>query len=185
MRDHAGPSAKPAKKQRRDAPANAHCGSHRPLAMPRRLNQMPGGVKTMTDPYDLQRFVEAQAPVYEQVRAELAAGAKASHWMWFVFPQLRALGRSATAHRFGLASIGEAGAYWQHSVLGPRLAECSQLVLRVEGRTAWQIFRSPDDQKLRSCMTLFAQVAPQEPVFGQVLEKYFDGVPDARTLELL
>ncbi|MDB5732857.1 MAG: hypothetical protein JWQ03_2752 [Variovorax sp.] len=139
----------------------------------------------MDDPYDLQRFVEAQAPVYGQVRAELAAGAKTSHWMWFVFPQLGALGRSATARHFGLASGAEALAYWQHAVLGPRLVECSQLVLRVEGRTALEIFRSPDDLKLRSCMTLFAQVAPREPVFQQVVAKYFGGVQDPKTLELL
>ena len=139
----------------------------------------------MNDPYDLQRFVEAQAPVHAQVLAELAAGAKASHWMWFVFPQLRALGRSATARRFGLASLDEAQAYWRHPVLGPRLVECSQRVLRVEGRSALQIFGSPDDLKLRSCMTLFAQVAPQEPVFARVVETYFDGVYDTRTLELL
>jgi len=139
----------------------------------------------MTDLHDLQRFVLAQDPVYTQVCAELAAGAKTSHWMWFVFPQLKALGRSATAQHYGIGSRAEAQAYWQHPVLGPRLKECSELVVAVEGRTALQIFRSPDDLKFRSCMTLFAQVAPQEPVFNRALAKYFGGEGDSRTLELL
>lgn len=139
----------------------------------------------MNDPHHLQRFVQAQDPVYPGVCAELAAGAKASHWMWFVFPQLKALGRSATAQFFGIASRAEAEAYWQHPVLGPRLKACSELVMAVEGKTAWQIFRSPDDLKFRSSMTLFAQAAPQEPVFRKALEKYFEGKSDARTLDLL
>lgn len=139
----------------------------------------------MTDPHDLQRFVLAQDPVYTEVCAELAAGAKTSHWMWFVFPQLKALGHSATAQHFGIASRAEALAYWQHPVLGPRLKACSELVVAVEGRTALQIFGSTDQLKFRSCMTLFAQVAPQEPVFNQALAKYFGGEADARTLELL
>jgi uncharacterized protein (DUF1810 family) len=139
----------------------------------------------MTDPHDLQRFVLAQDPVYTEVCAELAAGAKTSHWMWFVFPQLKALGHSATAQHFGIASTAEALAYWQHPVLGPRLKACSELVVAVEGRTALQIFHSPDNLKFRSCMTLFAQVAPQEPVFNQALARYFGGEGDARTRELL
>jgi uncharacterized protein (DUF1810 family) len=139
----------------------------------------------MPDPHDLQRFIEAQDPVYSQVCAELAAGAKTSHWMWFVFPQLKALGRSATAQHFGIASRAEAQAYWQHPVLGPRLKACSELVVAVEGRTALQIFGATDELKFRSCMTLFAQVAPQEPVFNRALAKYFGGEGDARTLELL
>jgi uncharacterized protein (DUF1810 family) len=139
----------------------------------------------MTDPHDLQRFVLAQDPVYTQVCAELAAGAKTSHWMWFVFPQLKALGHSATAQHFGIASRAEALAYWQHPVLGPRLKACSELVVAVEARTALQIFGSTDKLKFRSCVTLFAQVAPQEPVFNQALAKYFDGEGDARTLALL
>ena len=139
----------------------------------------------MADPHDLQRFVEAQDPVYAQVCAELAAGAKTSHWMWFVFPQLKALGRSAVAQHFGIASRAQAQAYWQHPLLGPRLKECSGLVLAVEGRTALQILGSPDNLKFRSCMTLFAQVAPHEPVFQRALDKYFGGEGDARTLELL
>ena len=137
------------------------------------------------DGFDLQRFVEAQHAVWPRVRGELAAGAKTSHWMWFVFPQLRGLGRSATALHFGLASGGEAGAYWRHPLLGPRLKEGSQLVVAVAGRSALQIFGPPDDLKFRSCMTLFEAVAPDEPVFARALEKYFGGERDARTLELL
>jgi len=139
----------------------------------------------MADPHDLQRFVDAQNPVYTQVCAELAAGAKSSHWMWFVFPQLKALGRSAIAQHFGIASRQEALAYWQHPLLGARLKECSELVLAVAGRTALQILGSPDNLKFRSCMTLFAQVAPDEPVFQRALDKYFGGEGDARTLDLL
>ena len=139
----------------------------------------------MPDPYDLQRFVLAQNPVYRQICAELTAGAKTSHWMWFVFPQLRALGRSATAQHFGIASRAEAEAYCQHPVLGPRLKTCSELVMAVEGKSALQIFHSPDDLKFRSSMTLFANVAPQEPVFNRALAKYFGGKGDARTIDLL
>ncbi len=136
----------------------------------------------MTAIHDLQRFVLAQDPVYDRVRAELRAGAKTTHWMWFIFPQLRFLGRSPTAQHFGIASLLEARAYWQHPVLGARLKECSELVLAVEGKSAHQIFGSPDDLKLRSSMTLFEHAAPDEPVFGQVLEKYFHGARDWKTL---
>lgn len=139
----------------------------------------------MNDPHGLQRFVDAQNPVYRQVCAELSAGAKASHWMWFVFPQLEGLGRSATARHYGIASRDEALAYWRHALLGARLAECTRLVLVLEGRTALQIFRAPDDLKFRSSMTLFAQVVPEEPLFEQALRKYFAGQADARTIELL
>ena len=139
----------------------------------------------MADPYDLQRFILAQDPVYTEVCAELAAGAKASHWMWFVFPQLKALGRSATAQHFGIASRAEAEAYWQHRVLGLRLKACTELVLAVKGKTALQIFHSPDDLKFRSSMTLFAQVAPQEPVFSRALARYFGGAGDRKTVNLL
>jgi len=139
----------------------------------------------MDDPHDLQRFVAAQESVYPQVQAELAAGAKRSHWMWFVFPQLKGLGRSSMARHYGIASKAEALAYWQHPLLGPRLRHCSALVLGVEGKTALQILGSPDDMKFHSCMTLFAQVAPDEPVFDAALEKYFGGVPDPNTLALL
>lgn len=139
----------------------------------------------LSDPHDLQRFVAAQDPVYAQVRAELASGHKDSHWMWFVFPQLKALGRSATAQHFGLASLAEAQAYWQHPVLGARLKECTALMLAVPDRTALQILGPPDDRKFHSCMTLFALAAPQEPMFQQALAKYFGGVSDVRTMELL
>jgi uncharacterized protein (DUF1810 family) len=139
----------------------------------------------MDDPFDLQRFVAAQDAVYDQVKAELAAGAKVSHWMWFVFPQLKALGRSGMAQRYGIASKAEAEAYWSHPVLGARLRECCRLVLAVEGRTASQIFGAPDDLKLRSCLTLFEQADPHEPVFGQLLDRYYAGERDVATLRLL
>lgn len=139
----------------------------------------------MADVHDLQRFVDAQDRVYPQVCAELVAGAKTSHWMWFVFPQLKGLGRSAIAQHFGIASRAEAQAYWEHPVLGPRLKECTELVLSVKGRTALQIFGSPDDLKFRSSMTLFSQVVPGEPVFTLAIDRYFAGDRDQRTLELL
>jgi len=138
----------------------------------------------MTDPFHLQRFVDAQQGVYAQVCAELAAGCKRSHWMWFVFPQLKGLGRSATAQHYGIASKAEAQAYWAHPLLGPRLKQCTDLVLAVDGRSAQQIFGPPDDLKFRSSMTLFAQ-ATGEPVFTRALQKYFDGEADPRTIELL
>ena len=139
----------------------------------------------MNDLHHLQRFVLAQDPIYPEICAELAAGAKASHWMWFVFPQLKALGRSSTAQFFGIASRDEALAYWRHPVLGPRLKASSELVMAVQGKTALQIFHSPDDLKFCSSMTLFAQVAPQDPVFDRALDKYCGGKGDAATLELL
>jgi uncharacterized protein (DUF1810 family) len=139
----------------------------------------------MSDSFDLERFVHAQAPVYAEVTAELRAGRKRTHWMWFVFPQHRALGRSATAVRYGIASRAEAAAYERHPLLGARLRECCDLLLHLTGRTAHEIFGSPDDLKLCSSMTLFAQAAPHEARFGAVLQRYFDGRADARTLELL
>lgn len=139
----------------------------------------------MIDPFDLERFVEAQAPVYERVRSELREGRKLSHWMWFVFPQIEGLGSSAMARRFAIGSREEAQAYLAHPVLGPRLRECTRLVNLVEGSTIAQIFGSPDDMKFRSSMTLFARVAPQIPVFGEALDKYFEGKPDSLTLERL
>jgi uncharacterized protein (DUF1810 family) len=139
------------------------------------------------DPYDLARFVEAQARCYARVLQELAAGEKTSHWMWFIFPQLRGLGMSSTARRFGLSGLGEARAYLAHPLLGARLRECTRLVLAVEGRTAHEILGSPDDLKLRSCLTLFAQASPlpDSRAFGEALAKYYRGEPDPRTLELL
>jgi len=133
--------------------------------------------------YDLQRFVDAQDPVYRQVCAELAAGEKTSHWMWFVFPQLKGLGHSATAEHFGIASKDEAVAYLQHPVLGARLRECTRIVLDAEGRTAAQIFGSPDDMKFRSSLTLFAAVA-DELLFRATIQKYFEG-DDQRTIAML
>ncbi len=139
----------------------------------------------MTDAHRLQRFIEAQDPVYQQVRAELAAGAKTSHWMWFVFPQLQGLGHSAMAVRFGIHSMEEAQAYWRHPVLGARLKECVELVLAVADKTAFQIFGRPDDIKFRSSMTLFAHALPHEPLFRRALLKYFDGLNDPRTTALI
>jgi uncharacterized protein (DUF1810 family) len=133
----------------------------------------------------LQRFVTAQDPIYADVRDELAAGRKRSHWMWFVFPQLQGLGHSATAQYYGIASRQEATAYWQHPVLGPRLRECTALVLATRGKSAHDIFGTPDDLKFRSSMTLFAAVAPAEPLFEQALARFFSGRPDETTLALL
>lgn len=139
----------------------------------------------MEDRFDLSRFVQAQAGVYEQVVAELRAGRKRSHWMWFVFPQLAGLGHSAMAQRYAIASLDEARAYLEHPVLGARLRECSALVLAVQGKTAHEIFGSPDDLKFHSSMTLFHRAAPAEPVFGECLRKYFAGQEDASTLARL
>jgi uncharacterized protein (DUF1810 family) len=136
------------------------------------------------DSYDLQRFVDAQAAVMPQVEAELRAGRKSSHWMWFVFPQMRGLGQSAMAQRYGIASLDEARAYLAHPVLGERLRDCCSLVLAAQG-SAHDIFGSPDDSKFRSSLTLFSRAAPQEPVFGDCLRKYYNGIEDTATLTLL
>jgi uncharacterized protein (DUF1810 family) len=138
-----------------------------------------------TDPNDLQRFVDAQNPVYEKVLAELRSGRKRSHWMWFVFPQLRGLGHSQKATLFGIASRQEAEEYLRDPVLGPRLRECTQLVNLVESRSIYRIFGSPDDMKFRSSMTLFAGVAEDGQVFKDALKKYFEGELDALTAERL
>jgi len=136
--------------------------------------------------WQLERFVAAQDPVYAQVRAELAAGRKRTHWMWFVFPQLKALGRSATAQFFGLDGADEATAYWQHPVLRERLRDCTTSVLRLPaGADVYRVFGSPDDRKLRSCMTLFEIVAPEATVFSEVLVRYFDGTRDDATIALV
>jgi uncharacterized protein (DUF1810 family) len=137
------------------------------------------------DPFDLQRFVDAQNAVYEEVRAELRNGRKRGHWIWFVFPQLKGLGSSDMATLYGIASRQEAEAYLDHSVLGPRLRECTRLVNLVEGRAIDQIFRYPDDLKFRSSMTLFAGIAPNDQVFQDALEKYFGGESDPLTMERL
>ena len=134
---------------------------------------------------DFDRFVRAQQPVYDAVSAELARGRKATHWMWFVFPQLRGLGRSATAIHFGIESRAEALAYARHPLLGARLVHCTGLVLAHRDRSAHEIFGSPDDLKFRSCVTLFAAVADDRAVFERALQTFFDGQPDAQTLALL
>ncbi len=139
----------------------------------------------MIAPFDLERFAVAQDPVYARVRAELAAGAKTSHWMWFIFPQLRGLGRSAIAEHFGIVGRAEAAAYAEHPVLGERLRECTRLVLAVSGRDATEIFGTPDDLKFHSSMTLFAHTAPGETLFTEALSRFFGGQRDARTLQLL
>jgi uncharacterized protein (DUF1810 family) len=133
---------------------------------------------------DLQRFVDAQARVIDRVRAELKAGAKQSHWMWFVFPQIKGLGHSETARRYALLSLDEARAYLAHPILGPRLRECTRLVLAVNGKMIGDIFAAPDDLKFRSAMTLFAHATP-EPIFRQALDKYFAGEEDAETVKRL
>ena len=138
----------------------------------------------MTDPFDLQRFVDAQAPVYPRVLSELRQGRKQGHWMWFIFPQFAGLGHSPMAQRYAIASREEAAAYLGHAVLGPRLRECTALVNAVEGRTIHDILGSPDDLKLRSSMTLFAAVS-SGPEFAAAIKKYYGGTPDRRTLELL
>jgi uncharacterized protein (DUF1810 family) len=139
----------------------------------------------MSDPYDLQRFVDAQDRVYAQVVAELRAGRKTTHWMWFVFPQLAGLGSSPMAQQFAINSLDEARAYLDHPVLGARLRECTQLVLDVKGRDIDDILGYPDDLKFRSSMTLFAALDGAPPVFDAALLQYFAGTPDARTLDLL
>jgi uncharacterized protein (DUF1810 family) len=137
------------------------------------------------DPYQLQRFVDAQAPAMPHVEAELRAGRKSSHWMWYVFPQMRGLGRSEMAERYGIKSLDEARAYLAHPVLGKRLRDCCSLVLAVQGRSAHEIFGSPDDSKFRSSLTLFRHAAPDDPVFDDCLRKYCKGVEDPATLALL
>jgi uncharacterized protein (DUF1810 family) len=152
-------------------------------------NRDPPQTRTVTsdpsDPFDLQRFVDAQNPVYEQVSVELRDGQKRGHWIWYVFPQLRGLGSRAMATKFGISSREEAEAYLAHPVLGPRLRECTRVVNLVEGRAIGRIFAYPDDLKFRSSMTLFASVAPDYQVFKDALQKYFGGAPDPLTLERL
>ncbi|QHI97626.1 DUF1810 family protein [Xylophilus rhododendri] len=138
-----------------------------------------------SDPWQLQRFVDAQAPVYAQVLAELAAGDKRSHWMWFIFPQLKSLGRSSTARHYGIAGRAEALAYLAHPLLGARLLECSALLLGHGDRTALEILGTPDELKLRSCMTLFQAVAAQLPVFAAMLRQFYGGEPDVLTVAAL
>ena len=138
----------------------------------------------MTDPFDLARFVAAQSPVMDQVLAELRAGRKRTHWMWFVFPQIAGLGQSAMARRYAIASLAEARAYLVHPVLGGRLETCTGLANAVQDRSALEVFGAPDDAKFRSSMTLFKH-AGDKAVFEEALVKYFAGEEDAATVERL
>jgi uncharacterized protein (DUF1810 family) len=133
----------------------------------------------------LERFVTAQAPIYDRALRELRAGRKQSHWMWFVFPQIAGLGHSAMAQSYALESLEEARAYFAHPLLGARLRECCQAMMDVERKSAHDIFGSPDDLKFRSCLTLFGEASPQEVLFPNLLEKYFGGDADEATLDLL
>lgn len=138
-----------------------------------------------TDLFGLERFVAAQNGVHETAVAEIRSGRKRSHWMWFVFPQIAGLGSSHASQRYAIPTLAEARAYLEHPVLGPRLVECAEAALSVRARTAREIFGSPDDLKLRSSATLFAQVSPEGSVFHRLLERYFQGEPDEQTIRLL
>lgn len=139
----------------------------------------------MTDSFNLQRFVDAQAPVYAEVLDELRAGAKTTHWMWFIFPQLKELGRSPIAKKYGVTSLAEALAYLEHPLLGQRLLECTELMLAAKGKTALEILGAPDDLKFRSCMTLFMAAKPDLLIWDAALQQYFGGKVDAATATLL
>jgi len=139
----------------------------------------------MSDTFDLERFVEAQQGIYETALAELRAGAKKTHWMWFIFPQIQGLGHSATAQYYALSDIDEADAYLRHPLLGRRLLECTDAVNALEGLSALEIFGRPDNLKFHSSMTLFALAAPTVGAFQRALDRYFDGVKDGRTMEIL
>jgi len=139
----------------------------------------------MDDPYNLQRFEDAQQPVYASVLSELKHGRKCGHWIWFIFPQVKGLGQSANSEFFGISSLQEASAYLQHPVLGPRLKECTALVNALEGDSAEDILGEIDAMKFRSCVTLFANATPQNQTFTQALEKYFEGTFDPATIRYL
>jgi uncharacterized protein (DUF1810 family) len=139
----------------------------------------------MENPFNLDRFLSAQTAVFAQVLAELRAGEKRTHWIWFIFPQMKGLGYSTQSFYYGIGSLEEAVAYWRHPVLGPRLEQCTRLVNAVEKRPIYRILGSPDDLKFRSSMTLFARAAPESPVFQEALNKYFNGELDPLTLNLL
>ena len=140
---------------------------------------------TSNDPHDLNRFVLAQENDYAPALAEIRSGRKRTHWMWYIFPQLDGLGFSSSARRYAIRGLDEARAYLEHPVLGPRLVECAEAVLAVQGRSVREIFGTPDDLKLRSCVTLFAELSPAGSVFRRVLEVYFGGEADGMTLRLL
>lgn len=144
----------------------------------------PGNPALSADPHNLARFVQAQASDYDRALRELRAGRKESHWMWYIFPQLEGLGHSSMSRYYSIKGVAEARAYLSHPVLGPRLRECAEVVHGIVGRSALEIFGSPDDVKLRSCATLFAHVS-EDAVFRRVLEKYFDCQTDDETLRLL
>jgi uncharacterized protein (DUF1810 family) len=144
-----------------------------------------GGRNAYEDPFNLRRFTSAQEGVYAQALAEIRCGEKQTHWMWFIFPQIQGLGSSSTSRHYAITSLREARDYLEHPILGPRLRECSEAVLAVEGRSVSEIFGYPDDLKLKSSMTLFASAAQPGSVFERVLEKYFGAARDDRTLELL
>ncbi len=137
------------------------------------------------DPYELSRFVRAQDDDYEQALSELRNGRKRTHWIWYIFPQIDGLAFSSTSKRYAIKSVEEARAYLDHPILGPRLLECAGALLRVEGRSATEILGSPDDMKLKSCATLFARLPPAGSVFDRLLEKFYRGEPDGKTLQLL
>jgi uncharacterized protein (DUF1810 family) len=139
----------------------------------------------MDDPFNLERFVQAQDKIYPAVIAELQGGRKRSHWMWFIFPQLAGLGSSSIARFFAIAALDEARAYHAHPVLGARLKECTLLVMAIEHRPLDEILGPPDDLKFRSSMTLFSRAAPHDPLFSAALDKYCGGEPDPKTLQLL
>ena len=141
--------------------------------------------ESVSDPHDLVRFVEAQAADYDQALAEIKAGRKSSHWMWYVFPQIDGLGFSSMSRRYSIKSLDEARAYLDHPLIGARLVECAEAAMGIEGRSACQVFGSPDDMKLKSCATLFARVTPPDSVFARLLDKFFEGKPDGKTLGLL
>ena len=173
-------SGSPSQKRCRACWNTASCGAARQKSVRQERNFRSSG-----DPFRLERFVEAQTPVFATVLDELRRGRKRSHWMWFVFPQLEALGRSPTAKFFGIAGIEEARAYLAHPVLGPRLVEATRTVLRVEGRTLLAIFGSTDAMKFRSSMTLFRTAGEDAAVFQRALETYCEGEADGETLALL
>ncbi len=148
------------------------------------MNSSHSGINPK-NPMSLDHFLTAQEPVYATVLAELRAGDKQTHWMWFIFPQLKALGRSSTALRYGLEDLNHARMYASHPVLGPRLKECTELVLRHHDKSALDILHHPDNLKFRSCMTLFQLAQPQEPVFTLALDRFFHGSPDDMTIQLV
>jgi uncharacterized protein (DUF1810 family) len=140
---------------------------------------------TLDDPFELARFVKAQADTYETALAELQSGVKRSHWIWFIFPQMKGLGQSSMSHRYGIGSLQEAEAYLAHPLLGPRLEHCTRTVLAIHGASLSAIFGTPDDMKFRSCMTLFAHAARADSPYRAALNRWCDGVEDHATLALL